>query len=129
MSTIKTNLRTTFTDTDGNINLNGTHSQRAFNGVFALGLIMGSEDKESRQLQVDKDQLPAINNALNHVINDCLYGLAGIGALIRLSNPTDKLSEDESEGLGLVIQQLSLLAIESRDYQESLGFDMDRRNK
>jgi hypothetical protein len=99
MTTIKTNLRTVFTDNEGNINLNGSHTQRAFGGVFAL----------------------------HGLVNECLYGLAGIGALIRLSNPVDKLTCDESAGVGLVIQQLSLLAIESQDYQESIESEMKKR--
>lgn len=128
MTIIKTHLRTTATDKLGNINLIGNGQSLAFSGVFKLGLILGSQDPDTKRLPVDDDELPRLNNALNNVINECLCGLSGIGRLVCSMDNRHTLSSEEAHGLGSVIQHLALLTQESLDHQENIAIDLRNRN-
>lgn len=118
MSSIKTNLRTTATDRDGNIDLHCNISPRAFSGVFHLGLIMGSQDADTKRLPVDDDELPRLQTAINNVTQECLHGLAGIGSLIEVSQGNNHLTDSDFYGIGLVIKNLAVMVQECQDYQE-----------
>jgi hypothetical protein len=126
--TIKTNLRTTATDHQGNIELRGNNQELAFSGVFNVGLIMGSQDDETRRLPVDDDQLPHLQTALNAITTDCLYSLAGIGALISIAGTEKALTSEEYYGIGLAIKNLTALIAENQDHREKIADDLDRRN-
>lgn len=123
MTTIKTTLRTTETDQDGRIFLNRTNRQ-AFSGVYNLGLIMGSMDKETRCLPVDDDQLPKLHAALDNTLQTCLFGLQGIGGLIATTKQEHTLDRDDWQGLGMAIQHLSLLAQETQSHIEVVNMQM-----
>jgi hypothetical protein len=129
MTVIKTHLRTTETDHHGNIKLHCDRSPHAFSGVFKLGLIMGSQDDKTKRLPVDNEELPRLNDALNNVTADCLYGLAGIGALIEVVADKSQLSSAEYYGIGLVIKNLAIMAQEIKSYQENIAIDLRARNK
>jgi hypothetical protein len=120
MSSIKTNLRTIATDRDGNIDLHCNRNPRAFSGVFHLGLIMGSQDADTRRLPIDDDELPRLQTAINNVTQECLYGLAGIGSLIEVSQGNNNLTDSDFYGIGLVIKNLAVMVQECLTYQEEL---------
>ena len=128
MTTIKTNLRTTETDQDGRIFLNRTNRQ-AFNGVYNLGLIMGSQDKETHTLPVDYDQLTNLQSSLDDTLQTCLLGLAGIGGWIAVSELKLTPECNEWQGLGMVIQHLSLLAQETQSHIEVVNIQMEKANQ
>jgi len=123
MSTIKTDLRTAATDDQGNLKLSGN---KAFNGVFTLGLMMGSRDPDSKQLPTDEIGLQHLKESLEGMIFNCLTGLAGIGAIIGAANP-EELIKDDLGNIGSAISNLSSLAMEAQDYLENIDMDLRRR--
>lgn len=127
MTIIKTYLRTTVTDQEGNIELFAPDKPKAFNGVYDLGLILGSRNVNNRRFPVDDDGLKDLKKAVNGVTEYCLLGLQGIGGLIALSNPESPLTNQELYGVGLVIQQLSLMVYENQDHLENIELDMMAR--
>ncbi|MEI6708424.1 MAG: hypothetical protein WCK96_14970 [Methylococcales bacterium] len=129
MTTIKTTLRTRTTDKDGNIELNNPDRPKAFGGIYQLGLIMGSQDKDTRRLPVYDRELIQLKTALNTVIQDCLFSLQGLGGFISNCQPITPLTHSDFYGLGSVIQNLALLAQESHDYLESIEMDSNSRNQ
>lgn len=129
MTIIKTHLRTTATDHQGNIKIHGNGRMSAFSGVFQLGLIMGSQDDETKRLPVDDDQLPAVRSSVLRVIAESQYGLSAIGRLISTSDHKHPFSEEELYGLGSLIQNLALLSQKSLDHIERIDMDVDLRNQ
>lgn len=128
MTTIKTHLRTASTDHQGNIETHGNGQAKAFSGVYNLGLILGSQDDETKRFPVDDDELPHLSSALNNVIDECLCGLASIGRLIMSGDTRHTLNESEAYGVGSVIQHLALLAQESQTHLENIALDQHNRN-
>lgn len=123
MTVIKTYLRTHATDPQGNIELFSAERPKAFNGVYNLGLILGSQNLHNKRFPVDDDNLEDLKSAVNNVTEVCLFGLQGIGGLIALANPEQPLTQQELYGVGLVIQQLSLMVQENQNYLESIELD------
>ena len=123
MSIIKTDLHTATTDENGNVDLYGN---QAFNGVFKLGLILGSRDPHSKQLPTDEKGLQDVKSSLEGMIFNCLTGLAGIGAIIGAANPR-ALIKDDLENIGSAISNLSLLGMEAQNHMESIDIDLRRR--
>ena len=97
--------------------------------MYSFGLIMGSQDKETRRLPVDDDQLPKLHNALNNTLQTCLFGLNGIGGLISISRLELEMPANEWQGLGMVIQNLSLLAQEAQSHMETVTMQMEKANQ
>ncbi|MCX7069237.1 MAG: hypothetical protein NTW85_16315 [Methylococcales bacterium] len=129
MTTIKTTLRTRATDHHGNIELTHPDRPKSFGGIYALGLIMGSQDKDTRRLPVDDRELIYLKTALNNVIQDCLFSLQGLGGFIANCQPITSFTHSDLYGLGSVIQNLALLAQESQDHLENIAMDGDSRNQ
>ncbi len=123
MSTIKTNLRTAATDDQGNVNL---ALNKAFSGVFSLGLLLGSQDPDSKQFPMDDQGLQKMKCHLENMAFDCLSGLSGIGAIIASANMTNLIQEDINR-IGLAINNLALLGMEAQYHLESIEMDICRR--
>ena len=129
MTIIKTTLTTRATDKDGNIEVNNPDRPKAFGGIYQIGLIMGSQDKDTRRLPVDDKELIQLKTALNNVIQDCLFSLQGLGGFISSCEPITPLKHSDLYGLGSIIQNLALLAQESQDHLECIEMDTDIRNQ
>jgi len=135
MATIKTTLITCATDDNGNIQLsnpiqlNNPDRSKAFGGIYQIGLIMGSQDKDTRRLPVDDKDLTELKRTVNGVIESCLFSLAGLGGFIASCQPVDSLNHDSLYGVGSIIQNLALLAQESMDHLESIEMDSNSRNQ
>ena len=125
MSIIKTNLHTASTDDQGNISLYGN---KAFSGVFALGLILGSQDPHTKQFPTDEKGLQDMKEQLDHMAFDCFSGLAGIGALIAAANPQHLVDTDFTH-IGYAINNLALLGLEIQNHAENIDIDMNHRNR
>ncbi len=129
MTTIKTTLRTCATDKDGNIEVSNPDRPKAFRDIYQIGLIMGSQDKDTRRLPVDEQGLIDLKHAVNSVIESCLFSLAGLGGFIASCQPVDSLNHDSLYGVGSIIQNLALLAQESHDHLENIEMDSNSRNQ
>lgn len=121
MSTIKTTLRTATTGDQGTIDLGGN---RAFSGVFNLGLIVGSRDPHTKDFPTDAEGLLRMQDNLSGMAFECLSGLAGIGALLGAAK-LQNLIDDDLENIGLVIRNLSLLAIEAQNHIDTIRATID----
>lgn len=121
MSEIKTNLRTATTDDQGAIELGGN---RAFWGVFTMGLLVGSQDPSSKQYPTDAEGLRRMQDSLAGMTFECLSGLSGIGALMGAAK-LQNLIEDDLENIGTLIRNLSLLAIEAQNHIDTIRATID----
>ena len=130
MTIIKTTLTTRATDKDGNIEVNNPDRPKAFSDIYQIGLIMGSQDKDTCRLPVDDKGLIDLKHAVNSVIESCLFSLAGLGGFIASCQPVDsRLNHDSLYGVGSIIQNLALLGQESMDHLEAIEMDGNRRNQ
>jgi len=124
MSIIKTDLMTAATDAHGNLDLD---SNKAFCGVFSLGLVLGSKNVYDKRFPTDETGLQDMKRRLESMMFECFSGLAGIGAVIGAANPVD-LDKEDLTGLGLAIKNVAKWGDEAKNYIENIQSDLDRRN-
>jgi hypothetical protein len=123
MSTINTDLRTAITDKNITIEL---EYGKAFNDVFGLGLVLNSKDPASGRFATDATGLHDVKEHLEYVQNNCLWGLAGIAALVTSANPAD-LCKTDMDSIGSVIGHLVRLAEEATGHLASINSDINKR--
>lgn len=124
MSIIKTDLITAATDAHGNLDLD---SNKAFCGVFNLGLVLGSKHAYDKRFPTDETGLQLLKARLQSLEFECFSGLAGIGAIIGAADPVE-LDKPDLANLGIAITHLAKLGVEARDYSENIQSDLDWRN-
>jgi len=125
MMRIKTILLNKTTDEQGDIeNLNNG----AFSGVFNLGLVLGSEDRETRCYPTDEEGLDTLKNSLAEMSYQCFSGLSGIGAFIGAANLVD-LGGKDFQNLAMAITNIADLGVEAQSHIEGIEMDLEKRRK
>lgn len=105
--------------------LNGTLAFRpdaAFSGLNTLALIVGMADPTTRQLPTDPAGLKAVAYRLDYLMEDCLEGLQGIGAVLSAAQ-LEGLPEAGLNALGRLVYNVVALASEVNEYRERLACD------
>jgi hypothetical protein len=125
MAKIKTNLLTAATDENGNVELLGP---QAFSSVLKLGLLAGTQDRETKAFATDAKGLQKMKEGFGYLQQNCVFGLQGIGALISAANPQE-LTRDDLANIGMLLKDLSKLAMEASDWIESIEIDERRREE
>lgn len=122
MNSIKLDL-TAINDQQINLDLGG---DKAFSGVFKLGFVLGCKNPTSGQFATDETGLQEIKYHLGYTIQESLWSLSGIGALVRSANPVD-LVQNDLQNIGTAIGNLARLGIEAKDYIEEIDLDLKGR--
>lgn len=105
--------------------LNGKLTLRpnaAFSGVNTLALLIGMADPTTRQLPTDPEGLKAVAYRLDYLMNDCLDGLQGIGAVLSTAQ-LEGMPEEGLNALGRLIENVAALAGEVNEYRKRLARD------
>lgn len=94
----------------------------AFSGITTLALLIGSMSPETSELPTDEHGLKTAAYWLDCLLNDCLDGLQGIGAVLSTAQ-AEGMPEEGLSALGRLITNVAALAGEARDYRERLALD------
>lgn len=102
-----------------NTTLNGVATRRGgqleipldagFASMAQLGLLLGMADPETRQLPTDLQGLKDAARRMDGLLEDCLDGLRGIGAVLGAAR-TEGLTENSLGGIGRLIENVAALA-------------------
>lgn len=101
---------------------------KAFNDILSAGFILHSQDPHTQQFATDATGLQIVKDSLEYTQNECLWGLAGIGALLLAVDPVN-LNRDDLENVGILIKNLAELGYEAKDHLETVNDQIaDRAN-
>jgi|GEM_PF-1355960 len=125
MHIIKTNLNNLMTDRQGRVDVSG---DQAFGGVYKLGMMVGSGCGKTRRLPVEDDQLMPLRESLSNVVEQCLFGLIGLGGIIQHVN-VEGVAQDELAGYGIAVANIAKLASETMDNLQYVDADIERRTR
>jgi len=88
--------------------------------VFKLGFALGCVHPVTGSYVADGEGLAHMQDQLAGVVSAAFHGLAGIGALVRVADPSGLTAED-MENLGLVIDNLARLGLEAQSKADGIG--------
>lgn len=93
-----------------------------FASMAPLGLLLGMADPETHQLPTDIQGLKEAARRLDFLLEDCLDGLRGIGAVLDAAQ-VEGLAENSLGGIGRLIENVAALAQAVKENGERLALD------
>lgn len=119
MTTINTTLNSYATRPDGTLRL---EPNALFAHVAPLALLIGMAHRDTHQIPTDLAGLQDLEMMQGLILDDCLEGLQGIGALLGAAE-RESLSDSDMEAVGRLISNIAALGLRAKEWRRQIALD------